>query len=87
MTFDQLIQWHPYPAEKPEKSGRYLITKTYDGEDATPHIVYDVDYSRKYDRWNWFDSFDPEYRKGDADIFTPYTTAWAEMPQVTPYEG
>lgn len=84
MTFDQLIQWHPYPAEKPRTSGEYLITKNTQKGDYL-HIVYGINYSVKHDRWNWFDGLDP--KEDPDDQFTPYTTAWAEMPQVTPYEG
>lgn len=85
MRFDDLIIWHPYPAEEPPKSGEYLITKTF-ASGVSPYVMYEVAYSKKYNKWNWYDSFDPE-KEQRGDSFTPYTTAWAEMPQVTPYEG
>lgn len=84
MRFDDLIVWHPYPAEKPRTSGEYLITKNTQKGDYL-HIVYGINYSVKHDRWNWFDGLDP--KKDHDDTFTPYTTAWAEMPKVTPYAG
>ena len=85
MRFDDLIVWHPYPAEKPTECKEYLITKRYDGSDDT-HVVYEVEYSPKYDRWNFSDCLNPK-KHVLQDSFTPNVTAWAEMPQVTPYEG
>lgn len=84
MTFDQLIQWHPYPAEKPERDARYIVTKRWCDGDGV-HVIWQLMYSPKYDRWNFTDNLDP--KKHPEDNFTDYVIAWAEMPQVTPYEG
>lgn len=85
MTFDDLIIWHPYPAEPPQKSGKYITTNAYEilGEEYRS-VVYDVYYSAKNRLFNSFD--DIPTNENDTE-YTKDVRAWAEMPQVTPYEG
>lgn len=85
MTFNDLIVWHPYPAEKPKRDTTYLISIRSREEGFSDYTIFDIMYSPKYDRWNFSDSLNPEARP--EDYFTDRVTAWAEMPQVTPYAG
>ena len=85
MRFDDLIVWHPYPAEPPQKSGKYITTNAFEilGEEHRS-VVYDVYYSAKNRLFNSFDDIPPN--ENDTE-YTKDVRAWAEMPQATPYEG
>ena len=68
---EQTIKWHSYPQEKPQKSGRSLITRNRE-------VDFDIwktgtVETKKYGRWevNYWD-------------FGGIITAWAEIPE--PYK-
>ena len=85
MRFDDLIVWHPYPAEKPTRNSMYLVSLRSSLEGFSDYVSYNVMYSPKHDRWNFSDLLYPE--EIPEDSFTSRVTAWAEMPQVKPYAG
>ena len=85
MRFDDLIVWHPYPAEKPTRNSTYLVSLRAREKGFSNYTRFDMMYSPKYDRWNFSDLLDPE--EIPEDSFTSRVTAWAEMPQVKPYAG
>lgn len=63
-------QWHPYPQEKPLKSGDYLVTLKY-----TANYTKMADYDPEFDEW-----------RGNDYMYIPNNcvSAWAELPE--PYE-
>ena len=85
MRFDDLIVWHPYPAEKPTRDTTYLVSLRATEKGFSDYTRFDMMYSPKYDRWNFSDLLNPE--EIPEDSFTDRVTAWAEMPQVKPYAG
>lgn len=70
VSMEQTFKWHPYPLEKPQKNGRYLVTR-----------MRKVDF----DNWNTVtiktktDSWEYSYWE-----FGGLITAWAEIPE--PYK-
>lgn len=70
----QTITWHPYPKEKPPKTGYYIVSASnyMDGKD--PYV----------DIWQFCKS-EMFIKVGYIGIPESHVVAWAEMPK--PYEG
>lgn len=76
---EKTAMWHPYPAEKPPKSGEYIITTAFDsfGIDCR-HVTVGINWSQKHEAWNARDYADPDYA-------LPNVVAWAYMEAFLPY--
>lgn len=62
----QVINWHPYPEEKPKDDGRYLVTlKSLDGR---LNVIEDY-YNELYDKWTTSNCYDWN------------VIAWADKPE------
>ena len=66
----QTITWHPYPDEKPNEYGNYIVTVAYDLFDRNKGI----------DIWT-FCKNDEFQKVGYWGIPEAHVIAWAEMPK------
>lgn len=72
------VDWHPYPKEKPKKSGRYLVTivSEFMGKRVTTDDFYD--YKELLENYNRGPRYYWYYHNGEV-------IAWAELPE--PYKS
>lgn len=71
--------WHPFPAEKPPKSGRYIVTTSFVLLGCDYRYVYHrIDWSQKHNLWNVEDNGSTEHAMQDV-------VAWAELGAFPPY--
>ena len=71
--------WHPYPDNKPNQGGYYLVTYWFGVVDIAPYsIFYNREKKETYTGFFGFDSKNHPYSKDESIV------AWGEIP--APYE-
>lgn len=60
------VNWHPYPKEKPKKSGEYLVTLICNRKNDEPTVTT-FQYSARKEKW--------------VPIWCNDVIAWAEKPE------
>ena len=68
-----IITRHDVEKEQPEKSGRYLVQYSKSGGYAV------IEYSKKYNLWN---SFDSQSTRKEAKQYAIKIAYWWELPEV-----
>ena len=72
LTREQIVEslWLDAKAHKPEKSDKYLVKYRSESDENMFHYA-EVYYSKKWDRWNFFDDLDPAV-DGEEDYPVDY---------------
>lgn len=77
-----MMKWNKYPENKPQKSGKYIVTTASEICGTSYRWVhYEMPWSSLYEAWNATDKdYNPDYALTNI-------VAWAEMPDIAPYMG